>query len=70
MRSLSKHGRKMIPILHRQVKMNFTSPESGMLHLKRLLNPGTISSTVMDVAAKALKSDMLHAIPWLNWCFI
>jgi len=55
----------MILIVHRQVNINFTFPESGMVHLKRLLNPGTSSSTVMDVAAKALKSDMPHAIPWL-----
>jgi hypothetical protein len=34
-------------IVYRQVKSNFTFPESGMLHLKTVLTPGTISTTVM-----------------------
>jgi hypothetical protein len=47
-------------IVYRQVKSNFTFPESGMLHLKTVLTPGTISTTVIDAAAKTFKSDTLQ----------
>ena len=48
----------MTLIAYRQMKTSFTFPESGMVHWKRLLNPGTISSTVTDTLAKTLKSVM------------
>jgi hypothetical protein len=44
-------------IVYRQVKSNFTFPESGMLHLKTVLTPGTISTTVIDAAAKTFTSE-------------